>query len=227
MCLGFLTYEMRKLKQIVCKPPLRYKTLGYYNKQLQSSKVEKILGGRAEFDVECEIWDFNKQKGGRGTFQDYGIGWARTSWCNSFIWGQPSREDPPDQNQRGRRTLIDRLSQTVGWPDRPAGGLSFILKAKLFSKEIHVYRVYFVEINKNSKYGCLQRGKPHLMASSVQGWAVKSGFSQKLGSNKGHLLGEVARTYPIFIFYGNILIPWNWLLIRILSLHHSLMVMCY
>lgn len=57
----------------------------------------------------------------------------------------------------------------MGWPDHPAGGLSFILNAKLFSKEINIYRVYFVEINKNSKYGCLQRGKPHLMALSVQG----------------------------------------------------------
>lgn len=57
----------------------------------------------------------------------------------------------------------------MGWPDHPAGGLSFTLNAKLFSKEINIYRVYFVEINKNSKYGCLQRGKPHLMALSVQG----------------------------------------------------------
>lgn len=65
--------------------------------------------------------------------------------------------------------LIDRLSQTVGWPDHPAGSSSFILEAKLFSKEINVCRVYFVEINKNSKYGCLQRGKSHLMALSVQG----------------------------------------------------------
>lgn len=64
--------------------------------------------------------------------------------------------------------LIDRLSQTVGWPDHPAGGLSFILKTKLFSNEINVYRMYFVEINKNIEYGCLQRGKSHLMALSVQ-----------------------------------------------------------
>jgi hypothetical protein len=56
------------------KPPLRCEILGFRNKNFGSSKVEKILGGRADFDMECEVWSFNKQKGGRSAFQGNGIG---------------------------------------------------------------------------------------------------------------------------------------------------------
>lgn len=40
----------------------------------------------------------------------------------------------------------------MGRLDCPAGGPSFILEAKLISKEINFYKVYSVKINKNNKY---------------------------------------------------------------------------
>lgn len=104
----------------------------------------------------------------------------------------------------GGRKLIGRLSQTVGWVDGPAGdstgGSSFILEAKLFSKEINFYKVCFLEMNKNNKYECLQRGKPHVTALSIQGTSNicilhKHSPSLGLGVNTGAITAPLPNSY--------------------------------